>query len=135
MIMSVKTDNPTTELQLLQPDGKVLLQDTWVSDRQLSSQLLEHLSGLLSRQHLTWDALTGLIVFRGPGSFTGLRIGVTVANAIAYAQEVSVVGTMGNDWVESGLKRLVAGETDTQVVPHYGAPPNITKPKKPPNPA
>jgi tRNA threonylcarbamoyladenosine biosynthesis protein TsaB len=113
----------------MQPDGTVLLKDIWESDRLLSSQLLEHLSGLLSRQRLTWDALSGLVVFRGPGSFTGLRIGVTVANAIAYAQDIPIVGATGDDWVQAGLKRLAAGQTDTQVVPHYGAPPNITKPK------
>lgn len=129
MIMTLKTASPTTELQLLKLDGTVVLEDVWKSDRQLSSQLLEHLSDLLGRQHLTWDAVTGLIVFRGPGSFTGLRIGVTVANAIAYAQEVPIVGTMGDDWVKTGLQRLASGKSDTQVVPHYGAPPNITKPK------
>ena len=129
MIMTLKTASPTTELQLLKPDGTIVLEDVWRSDRQLSSQLLEHLSGLLARQHLTWDALTGLIVFRGPGSFTGLRIGVTVANAIAYAQEVPIVGTIDDNWVKTGLQRLASGESDTQVTPHYGAPPNITKPK------
>jgi tRNA threonylcarbamoyladenosine biosynthesis protein TsaB len=129
VIMTLKTASPTTELQLFKPDGNMLLDDVWKSDRQLSSQLLEHLSGLLGRQHLTWDALTGLVVFRGPGSFTGLRIGATVANAIAYAQEIPIVGTIGEDWVETGLQRLASGESDTQVVPHYGAPPNITKPK------
>jgi tRNA threonylcarbamoyladenosine biosynthesis protein TsaB len=129
--MTMKTSNPTTELQLLKPDGTLVIEDVWKSDRQLSSQLLEHLSGLLGRQHLTWDALTGLVVFRGPGSFTGLRIGVTVANAIAYAQEVPIVGAIGDDWVKTGLRRLAGGETDTQVLPHYGAPPNITKPNPP----
>lgn len=129
MIMSLKTATPTTELQLMQPDGTVLLEDVWESDRLLSSQLLEHLSGLLGRQRLTWDALSGLVVFRGPGSFTGLRIGVTVANAIAYAQGIPIVGAIGDDWVTAGLQRLAAGQTDVQVVPHYGAPPNITKPK------
>jgi len=129
MIMTLKTAAPTTELQLLRPEGILVLEDVWKSDRQLSSQLLEHLSQLLGRQHLTWDALTGLVVFRGPGSFTGLRIGVTVANAIAYAQEVPIVGTIGDDWVKAGLHRLANGESDTQVTPHYGAPPNITKPK------
>jgi tRNA threonylcarbamoyladenosine biosynthesis protein TsaB len=131
MIMTLKTATSTTELQLIQPDGTLLVQDTWESDRQLSSQLLEHLSQLLGRQRLTWDALIGVVVFRGPGSFTGLRIGITVANAIAYAQEIPIVGTMGDDWVPAGLKRLASGQTDTQVLPHYGAPPNITKPNAP----
>ena len=129
MIITLKTASQVTELQLVQSDGNVLTTDTWESGRLLSTQLLEHISGLLGQQRTTWDALTGVVVFRGPGSFTGLRIGVTVANAIAYAQEIPIVGAIGDSWVSAGLKRLADGATDTQVLPHYGAAPHITKPK------
>jgi tRNA threonylcarbamoyladenosine biosynthesis protein TsaB len=128
MIITLKTASPVVELQLVQPDSTVIGADTWESGRLLSSQLLSHLSELLRNQRATWDALTGVVVFRGPGSFTGLRIGVTVANAIAYAQDIPIVGTTGEDWVTAGLGRLADGKTDTQVVPHYGAAPNITRP-------
>jgi tRNA threonylcarbamoyladenosine biosynthesis protein TsaB len=69
-------------------------------------------------------------VFQGPGSFTGLRIGITVANAIAYAQSVPIVGTRGEHWMADGIKRLQSGQNDTRVMPYYGADPNITKPGK-----
>ena len=128
MIIALKTDTSVTNLVLLNADGSELDRDQWESGRQLSSQLLEHIHGLLQRHHRSWEALTGVIVFRGPGSFTGLRIGVTVANTIAYAQGIPIVGTMGEGWAEKGSQRLVAGESDTQVLPHYGADANITKP-------
>jgi tRNA threonylcarbamoyladenosine biosynthesis protein TsaB len=128
MIIALKTDSAITDLMLLNADGSELDRDQWGSGRQLSSQLLEHIHGLLQRHHHSWEALTGVIVFRGPGSFTGLRIGVTVANTIAYAQGIPIVGTMGEGWLGHGARRLVAGESDTQVLPHYGADANITKP-------
>ena len=128
MIIALKTDSSTTNLVLLDAAGKELDHDQWESGRQLSSQLLEHIHNLLQRHNRSWEALSGVVIFRGPGSFTGLRIGVTVANTIAYAQGIPIVGTMGEQWVGQGVRRLVAGESDTQVLPHYGANANITKP-------
>jgi hypothetical protein len=87
-------------------------------------------SGLPRRSASRNDELSGLIVFTGPGSFTGLRIGVTTLNAIAYAEDISVVGVGGENWLEKGVKRLQNGENDKIVTPNYGAEPNISKPKK-----
>lgn len=130
MHIALRTDTATAELVLLHPDGKKLAGERWGAGRQLSSQLLDHIQALLLEYGLTWESLTGVIVFRGPGSFTGLRIGVAVANAIAYAQSIGIVGTGGDRWVAAGSKRLQSGETDTQATPDYGAEPNITKPRK-----
>ena len=128
MLLAIRTDTATTELFLMTPGGVIVARDRWESGRQLSSQLLDHIQKLLQKQNSTWSALAGIIVFRGPGSFTGLRIGVTVANAIAYAQSIAIVGTLGDTWLEEGAQRLRHKEDDTQVIPEYGALPHITKP-------
>jgi tRNA threonylcarbamoyladenosine biosynthesis protein TsaB len=128
MLIAIRTDAPITEILLLLPEGKILAQDRWESGRQLSSQLLDHVQKLLLAHDLTWDRLTGVVLFKGPGSFTGLRIGAAVANAIAYAQDIPIVGAAGDEWRIQGVARLHGGENDIQVVPNYGAPPHITKP-------
>ncbi len=128
MLIAIRTDTATTELSLVAADGSVMARDRWESGRQLSSQLLDHIQKLLEANHHTWETLTGVVVFCGPGSFTGLRIGVAVANAIAYAQRIPIVGALDDNWLETGAKRLHHHEDDTQVIPEYGSLPNITKP-------
>lgn len=129
MILAVNTAGETTELILLSTEGKRLAEKRWQAERQLSAQLLDAMKGLLAPLGADWSDLTGIVVMRGPGSFTGLRIGATVANAIAYARRIPIVGTLGGQWITTGLQRLQDGHNDTQVVPEYGAPPRITKPK------
>lgn len=69
-------------------------------------------------------------MFRGPGSFTGLRIGLTVANTIASAQSLPIVGATGDEWQQQSIDRLSRGESDTIVLPEYGSGARITKPRK-----
>ena len=130
MILALRTDNPTTEIYFYEPGGKKLHEYVWQADRQLAKDLLKVLVEQLAKVKAGFSDLTGIIVFEGPGSFTGLRIGITVANTIAYAQEIPIVGTKGEDWIKSGLDRLVKGETDKIALPHYGAEANISKPKR-----
>ena len=40
----------------------------------------------------SWDELEGIEVETGPGSFTGLRVGVSVANALGFALGIPVNG-------------------------------------------
>ena len=77
-----------------------------------------------------WHDVDGMVVFQGPGSFTGLRIGLTVANALAQGLNVPIVATQNPRWIETGVKRLIHGENDRVAVPHYGAPVHITPQKK-----
>lgn len=130
MILSIKTDSPDADLALFDVGGTELHHEVWHADRGLAKGLHAHIEAMLTDLHKGWDDLTGIIIFRGPGSFTGLRIGITVANALAYGLNVPVVGEVGNKWQPTALDRLKAGNNDTIVLPHYGSEPNITTPKK-----
>jgi tRNA threonylcarbamoyladenosine biosynthesis protein TsaB len=128
MYLALKTASDTTVLVLVDASGGEKERYTWESGRTLAERLLEEMKALLQRNGSSWEQLEGLIVFEGPGSFTGLRIGATVANTIAYVRKVPIVGTRRDAWVPDGIKRLAQGENAKQVTPFYDREPNITKP-------
>lgn len=130
MILALRTDTAVAELYLLDTQGRETGRDIWEAGHQLSMQLLEHIENLLKNQKISWNGLTGIIVYRGPGSFTGLRIGLTVANSIAYAQNIPVTGSSGEDWMKDSMARLKKTSSGGQVMPTYGGDANITKPRK-----
>ena len=129
MFITIRTDNPEAEIGLY--DGKNQLSyHKWQADRKLAKELLATIRDELKKQSADWSDITGVVAYEGPGSFTGLRIGITVADSIAYGNNIPIVGAQGDDWISAGLARLIAGETDRLVLPHYGAEANITLPKK-----
>ena len=128
IILTIRTDKPEAELGLYEGD-KQLDYETWEAHRQLAETLHIKLRDLLGGQGLALQQLGGIIVYRGPGSFTGLRIGLSVANALAYSLGISIVAE-ADDWIERGIQRLAAGESDKIVLPEYGQPADVTTPRK-----
>jgi tRNA threonylcarbamoyladenosine biosynthesis protein TsaB len=129
MILGLKTNQPLAELWLVS-GGKPLEHYTWQANRELSTTLLAQIEQLLMRHRLSWEDLNGVVVFQGPGSFTGLRIGVTVANTLGYSLNIPVAGAQGENWLKEGVEGLREASVGTPVLPKYGAEPNITKPKQ-----
>ncbi len=130
MILAIKTDGPITEMWLLAPSQTPAEASlVWESGRELSDELLTQISRLLNEgNHSTFD-LSGIVVYSGPGSFTSLRIGHTVANALADSLSIPVVGVRGDDWLTSGIKALIKAKSGKPALPFYGAEANITRPK------
>ncbi|SNV66424.1 tRNA (adenosine(37)-N6)-threonylcarbamoyltransferase complex dimerization subunit type 1 TsaB [Veillonella rodentium] len=62
-----------------------------------SEQLVPHIDMLLQSTQVTKDMLKGIMVSIGPGSFTGLRIGMGTAKAMAYALQIPLYGVMTMD--------------------------------------
>ncbi len=130
MILAIRTDSERAELYVLDKEGKQLNSEIWQSGRELSQQILQKIADLLKRNKNDFENLTGIVVFQGPGSFTSLRIGISVGNALAYGLEIPVVGTDGKAWLAAGFKNLQNAKAGEFVMPEYGAEPNITKPRK-----
>lgn len=128
MILLIDTSTPECKLTLV--DGEQRFDSTWQADRQLAKGLLVYLHDQLEARGKTFDDVTGIGVFSGPGSFTGLRIGLTVLNTLADANAVPIVGSRGDDWQNEATTRLAAGENDRIVLPFYGSDAHITTPRK-----
>ncbi len=129
IILTLRTDKPEAEVGLYQ-DVERIGYEVWPAHRQLSNTLLRKIEALLSAHHKTFADIGGLVCYKGPGSFTGLRIGLTVADTFAYGLTVPIVSTTGDDWIAEGLARLGKGENEVVALPHYGAPVHITQQKK-----
>lgn len=131
MLLGLKTDNPVAEFYLYDEAGTLLAEYQWRADRQLAHGLLTEIDTFLVSHDCSLQSLTGLFAYEGPGSFTGLRIGLTVMNTLAYALQVPVVGqAFDTGWREMAVGRLRSGENDGVVTPFYGVDARITLPRK-----
>ena len=129
LLLTIRTDKPEAELGLYE-DTTQLVYEVWSAHRQLAETIHQKIRDLAQAQHKQLGDISGIVCFQGPGSFTGLRIGLTVANALAMGLGVPVVATQDQDWITEGTRMLLHGSNDFPVLPYYGADVHITQQKK-----
>ena len=129
IILTLRTDKPESEIGLYQK-ATPLAYHHWHANRQLAETIHRVIEEQLSLQKINYEDLKGIVFYKGPGSFTGLRIGASVANALASSLGISIIGSNGDNWKEQGINSLLENQNDGIVVPEYGALPNVTIQKK-----
>lgn len=93
-------DTSDRENQTIKLDGKTF---------KVEGDLVSFLAQTLEKEKTSFDQIKDIKIKKGPGSFTGLRMGAAVANALRYA--------LG---IEEDPRKVV--------LPRYGKSPNISKP-------
>jgi tRNA threonylcarbamoyladenosine biosynthesis protein TsaB len=101
------TSLATTAVCVLRDDGIAFRTEPPGAERLLgparhSAELLPSLERLLGKAGVEWSELESLAVGVGPGTFTGLRIGIATARALAQALQIGVRPV-------SSLEALAAG--------------------------
>lgn len=91
MQLAIDTSTDTASVALVQ-DSEVLAELTWRSGQNHTVELLPHLAHLLNQAKLSLQSINGIIVAKGPGSFNGLRVGVSTAKGLAFSLQVPIVG-------------------------------------------
>lgn len=129
IVLTIRTDKPEAEIGLFS-NQEELVYEIWQAHRELSATIHQKTKALLDSCQKDWSDIEGVVIYKGPGSFTGLRIGFSVGNAIAYAQNISIVSVASDDWIPEGIARLLAGENEKISMPEYGGEANTTKPRK-----
>lgn len=86
-----------------------------------SNDLLIAIDGILKQEKKTLKDLKAILVNQGPGSFTGVRVGVTVANTLAWTLNIPVYGYRAGE-----LKKILTNVSESEqtkfskiVLPEY----------------
>ncbi len=91
MLLAIDTATRMPSLALY--DGeRVLAEETWRSANGHTVELMPALVRMLERQKVSPSELRGIAVALGPGSFTGLRIGLGVAKGLALTLDIPLMG-------------------------------------------
>jgi len=72
-------------------DGELMGGSSSPSERNHSNRLLPAIQELTAELGLPMRALSGIVVGQGPGSYTGIRIGVTVAKTLAWSLRIPLI--------------------------------------------
>ena len=90
MLLAVDTATRFASIALYDGSG-VIAEESWRSDNNHSREVLPSISDMLARQGLGPDDLTAVAVAIGPGSFTGLRIGLSIAKGLCLALGIPII--------------------------------------------
>ncbi len=124
MILAINTAGPEIAICLYWPPKfqKVL---KFKSEKR-SENLLLKIDKLLKENNVSLKDLKTIVVNQGPGSFTGLRVGISTANTLGYVLKIPVIGVKNQKdplkLAKQGYKKLQSGKakSDSKVLPFYG---------------
>jgi len=102
---------------VIKQNGQVVADFFQEGSRNQAEQLLTSVIKLLAENKIQLSEIVQIEVVNTGGSFTSLRIGVVVANALAYGLDTEVKGSDG---------QVLAGLEYSIVEPQYSSEPSIT---------
>jgi tRNA threonylcarbamoyladenosine biosynthesis protein TsaB len=123
--MLLAIDTSTAQVGLALYDGNQILSEmTWTTRQHHTTELAPSIAGLLNRCGVSMDMVSALGVAVGPGSFTSLRVGLSLVKGIALARHLPVIGISTMDIIaaaqpvgthplavviQAGRKRIAVG--------------------------
>lgn len=116
MFLAIETSSLVSSVALLQGE-KLRAELTIQAKLTHSEQLMPHIADMLVKAAAKKEDIDGVIVSAGPGSFTGLRIGLATAKALAFAWHVPIVGIetpLALAWNFVGVGDLICPLIDAQ---------------------
>jgi len=87
----IDTSSNVEVLVGLEIDGKKFVEKREL-DRKKAQIVLPMIDELLKTHHLTIEDLDAIEVAEGPGSFTGLRVGISIANTLSHFLNIPING-------------------------------------------
>jgi tRNA threonylcarbamoyladenosine biosynthesis protein TsaB len=91
MELAIDTSTDSCSIGLSQ-QGETIAELTWHSGQSHTVELVPNVVSLLNQNKTSPQSLTAVFVAKGPGSFNGLRVGISTAKGLALALNIPLVG-------------------------------------------
>ena len=106
---SLIIDTATSLMYVGLVDGDNLIDKrTRISKKDISKYLVSEIKGLLESNDVTLDEIDRIIVGKGPGSYTGLRIAGTVSKTLCYAKGIDLYEVSSLFLLTSGYDKAIS---------------------------
>lgn len=123
MTLYIATGTDESTVALFSSEGLLYLK-SWNGRGELSEKLISEIDSLLFKNSVKKEELVKIAVLTGPGSYTGLRIGITVANFLSWSLKIPIVKASIFE------KKLNCDSIkDNYALPYYSSEPKNTKPR------
>jgi tRNA threonylcarbamoyladenosine biosynthesis protein TsaB len=105
MILAINTSTPQFSVALLQENGSLVAEQVIAAKSKNYRTFMPALSSLLEHSGVEFKDVEAVAVAIGPGSFTGLRVGLATAKGICHGLGIPVIGissleAMASQWPE-----------------------------------
>jgi tRNA threonylcarbamoyladenosine biosynthesis protein TsaB len=92
LLLAIETATEEGVVALGRADGELIAQDRWQAGHAHGERLLGSIEKVLAQARSSLDDVGAIAVGIGPGSFTGLRVGLAVAKGLAFGLDTAIVG-------------------------------------------
>ncbi len=107
IVLGIECSSKQGSVVLLK-NGEMLAKKTWIAERIRHNVIFQNLETLFREARISYDAISLYAVGRGPGSFSGMRMGFAVAQALALPTKTEVRAVSSG----AALALAVARKTD-----------------------
>ena len=124
-LLAIDTSGTRALVALGSPDGALIDERRWLAGYRHGEELLTRTDELLTSNRVALAELGGIVVGTGPGAFTGLRVGIATAKALARGLDVPIAGVATSEALlaaadagagKQAILLLPAGPSDRVVV-------------------
>ena len=107
-ILAIDTSGTRALVALGRPDGTLIDERRWQAGYRHGEELLTRTDELMSANKVALAELGGIVVGTGPGAFTGMRVGIATAKALAHGLDIPIAGVATSEALLAAA-REVAG--------------------------
>src|SRR4030042_5611224 len=109
LILNIETATPVCSVALAE-NGRIIVLRESSEEKSHAGNLAGFIEEILKEQHMSVRELSAIAVGKGPGSYTGLRIGVATAKGLSYGAKIPLIAASTLETMVAFVLRRINAE-------------------------